>query len=190
MEKRAAEIIDAYQKWDDLQYTRSEEAKKIVRFYNGQVMNEFHGRPSGDQTIPDYFTLRLHISGKGIRDLVLNFPYIFEVAEPDDIRTPQQTARALMQLGGSVDIHAPPVDAPPVCVIDSGIQEEHILIEPGIDKASSHCFLVGKAPTDIADYVRPSGHGTRVRRGCTSWRGSSNDWRRRTRSLGAKCSCT
>ena len=103
MEKRAAEIADAYQKWDDLQYARSEEAKQIVRFYNGQVMSEFHGRPSGDQTIPDYFTLRLHISGKGIRDLVLNFPYIFEVAEPDDIRTPQQNARDLKQLAGSVD---------------------------------------------------------------------------------------
>lgn len=162
MEKRAAEIVEAYMKWDELQYARSEEAKKIVRFYNGQVMNEFHGRPSGDQTIPDYFTLRLHISGKGIRDLVLNFPYVFEVAEPDDIETPQQNARDLNQLAAKSDIRPPSVDAPPVCVIDSGIQEEHILIEPGIDKASSHCFLVGKAPTDVADYVKPSGHGTRI----------------------------
>ena len=162
MEKRATEIAEAYMKWDELQYARSEEAKKIVRFYNGQVMNEFHGRPSGDQTIPDYFTLRLRISGKGIRDLVLNFPYIFEVAEPDEIKTPQQIARDLKQLAVKLDIRPPSFNAPAVCVIDSGIQEEHILIEPGIDKASSHCFLVGKAPTDVADYVKPSGHGTRV----------------------------
>jgi hypothetical protein len=161
-EKRSAEIADAYQKWDDLQYARSEEAKKIVRFYNGEVMNEFHARPAGDQTIPDFFTLRLHISGKGIKDLVLNFPYIFEVVEPDDIRTPQQNARELTQLAARLDIRAPSDDAPAICVIDSGIQEEHVLIEPGIDKGSSHCFLVGKAPTDVADYVKPSGHGTRV----------------------------
>jgi hypothetical protein len=47
-------------------------------------------------------------------------------------------------------------------VIDSEIQEEHVLLEPGIDKSTSHCFLPGKQPTDVADYVSGGGHGTRV----------------------------
>lgn len=162
LQKRAAEIAEAYRKWDDLQYARSEDAKRIIRFYNGEVLGEFHGRPSGDQTIPDYFTLRVELSGKGARDLFLNVPFIFEVSEPDDIRTPQQIERELRALEANLVISAPPADAPKVCVIDGGIQEGHLLIEPGIDKTTSHCFVIGKAPTDIADYIKPSGHGTRV----------------------------
>ena len=59
-------------------------------------------------------------------------------------------------------IQPPDPKAPAVCVIDSGIQEGHFWLEPGIDKAESHCFLPGVASTDVADYVPPSGHGTRV----------------------------
>jgi len=47
-------------------------------------------------------------------------------------------------------------------VIDSGIQEAHVLIEPAIDQPSSRCFLPGNAATSVADQVPPGGHGTRV----------------------------
>ncbi len=56
----------------------------------------------------------------------------------------------------------PPTDAPIVCVIDSGIQESHLYLEPAIRDAESRCFLDGASPTDVTDYVKPSGHGTRV----------------------------
>ena len=49
-------------------------------------------------TLPDSFTLRLKIPGKGLKDLVLNYPYVFEVAEPDDIELPQQDARDLREI--------------------------------------------------------------------------------------------
>jgi len=42
-----------------------------------------------------------------------------------------------------------------VCVIDSGIQEEHRWLAPAMDSASSRCFLPGVAPDDVADYVIP-----------------------------------
>ncbi len=113
-------------------------------------------------TLPDSFTLRLRISGKGLRDLVLNYPYIFEVAEPDDIETPQQIARDLKAARARLNILPPDPAASAVCVVDSGIQEEHFLLEPGIDKETSHCFLPGISDSDVADYVPPGGHGTRI----------------------------
>ena len=56
----------------------------------------------------------------------------------------------------------PPATAPTVCVIDSGIQEGHVLLEPAIDKTSSFSFLPDRPHSDVADFVRPGGHGTRV----------------------------
>ncbi len=56
----------------------------------------------------------------------------------------------------------PPADAAAVCVIDSGIQEEHRLLAPALDRDTSHCFLPDTPPDRVADYVRPGGHGTRV----------------------------
>ncbi len=161
-ETRQQEINAAYERWDDLQYQRSEKAKEIIRFYNGDVIGEFHGNLSGNQTIPDYFTLRVRMIGRGVRDLVVNFPYVFEVAEPDDIETPQQIARQYAELQSTLTIEPAHDDAATVCVIDSGIQEEHLYLSPGIDTGSSHCFLPGVASTDVADYVASGGHGTRV----------------------------
>lgn len=99
---------------------------------------------------------------QGLKDLVLNYPYVFEVAEPDDIETPQQITRDLKVAQAHLSILPPDPTAPAVCVIDSGIQEEHFWLEPGIDKASSFCFLPGVSDSDVADYVPPGGHGTRV----------------------------
>ena len=113
-------------------------------------------------TLPDSFTLRIQISGMGLRDLALSYPYIFEITEPEEIETPQSTARELKKALLQLDVVAPDDGAPTVCVIDSGIQEEHPWLEPGIDKDTSHCFLPGIPITDIADRVRPSGHGSRV----------------------------
>jgi hypothetical protein len=46
----------------------------------------------------------LKISGKGLRDFVLNYPYVFEVVEPEDIALPQNLGQAVAQ--------APPVVTP------------------------------------------------------------------------------
>ena len=43
------------------------------------------------------FRIRIRIPGRGLKDLILNHPYIFEVAEPDDIELPQQHARQLRE---------------------------------------------------------------------------------------------
>jgi hypothetical protein len=57
---------------------------------------------------------------------------------------------------------APDANAAAVCVIDSGIQEAHVLIQPAIDQSTSYCFLPGRSRDEVGDFVRPGGHGTRV----------------------------
>jgi len=154
--------IEAYDKWDALKDERIQAIHGIIDHYGGEVLMNVDNVDVKALTLPDSFTLRLRILGNGLKDLVLSYPYIFEVVEPDNIETPQQVARDLKVVQSRLTVLPPPETAPAVCVIDSGIQEEHFLLEPGIDKATSRCFLPGVSDTDVADYVRPGGHGTRV----------------------------
>jgi hypothetical protein len=149
----------AYQKWDELKDERMTAVDEFVRFYRGEIIRDV--APNSDSP-PDYFELRLRLPGRGLKDLILNHPYIFEVAEPEEIELPQQHARLLRDIQTQLVVAPPSATAPVVCVIDSGIQEEHLLLEPAIDKTSSHCFLPNESPTDVADYVMDGGHGTRV----------------------------
>jgi hypothetical protein len=150
----------AYQAWDDLQYERQRQMEQIIQFYEGTI----HKITSPDPAVkfPDHFNLRVEIVGKGLRDLILNHPHVFEVVEPDDILLPQRAREAIEAAKLSITIHPPAATAPTVCIIDSGLQEGHFLLEKGIDKPSSHNFLPGASATDIADVVPPAGHGTRV----------------------------
>jgi hypothetical protein len=153
---------NAYDQWDALKEQRLQAVREIIAHYHGDILLNIDDAPVDAPTLPDSFTLRLKLPGRGLKDLVLNYPYIFEVAEPDDIELPQQLARELREVRARLEIQPPAASAPTVCVIDSGIQEEHFLLEPGIDKDSSHCFLPNTQASDVADYVRPGGHGTRV----------------------------
>jgi len=150
---------EAYEQWDDLKEERLETVQQFVRFYQGEITGD--AAPNSDVP-PDYFELRIRISGRGLKDMVLNHPYIFEVAEPDDIELPQAHARQLRDIQTRLTLNPPTQDAPAVCVIDSGIQEGHVLLEPAMDKPTSRCFLPNTAQTDVADYVPGGGHGTRV----------------------------
>ncbi len=150
---------EAYEQWDKLKDERLETVWQFIDFYRGEITGD--AAPNSDAP-PDYFELRIRISGRGLKDMVLNHPYIFEVAEPDDTELPQAHARQLRDIQTRLTINPPTQDAPVVCVIDSGIQEGHVLLEPAIDKATSRCFLPNIAKTDVADYVASGGHGTRV----------------------------
>jgi hypothetical protein len=154
--------LEAYDRWERLKEERLLVIRRIIDYYQAEILQDVDNHDAAALSLPDSFTLRIKISAKGLRDLVLNYPYVFEVAEPDDIETPQQIARELKALQAAIRIQPPPEDAPAVCVMDSGIQEQHILLEPGIDKSTSRCFLPAVSPTDVADYVPGGGHGTRV----------------------------
>jgi hypothetical protein len=106
--------------------------------------------------LEDSFSCEVEISGLGLKDLVLNYPFVFEVNEKDEIEI--YTA----DLGSSSEIEfealPPEPNSPTVGVIDSGIQENHRLLENAINGSISHIPI----DSSTANYVNPNGHGTRV----------------------------
>jgi hypothetical protein len=153
--------VAAYDAWEELADERTQQVYSFVQAYAGDVIGIFADPEAGAKLAED-FTLRLRINGKGLKDFVLNYPFIFEVVEPDDVQLPQSAREAIERARGEISFEPPPDDAPAVCVIDSGIQENHYLLEAAIDSDSSWCLLPDESPTDVSDYVRPGGHGTRV----------------------------
>jgi hypothetical protein len=153
---------DAYNAWDDIKSARETEIEQFVQFYGAEILHLIDGAAFNAAVLPDSFTIRLRILGKGLKDFILNYAYIFEVVEPEDIVLPQGTARVDERIEAAVVPAAPETNAPTVCVIDSGIQEAHTLLQPAIDQTTSYCFLPGKNPDEVSDYVAPGGHGTRV----------------------------
>lgn len=155
---------EAYEAWDNIKSAREDEITAIVTAsaYGGSILSIIDDEAADAVALPDSFTVRVQLPGRGLRDLVLNHPYIFEVVEPDDIELPQRAQEAIDRARDAVTLRPPSNNAPAVCVIDSGIQEEHYLLEPAIDKGTSHCFLPGRPETEVADQVRPAGHGTRI----------------------------
>lgn len=151
------------QSWDDVQSQRQDELKKFVSFYNGnrEIQSFIEGEIVAGALLPDSFSCRISISGKGLKDLVLNFPYIFDVSEPDEFSEFLQKEGLSETDEPSFVLEAPELNAPKVCVIDSGIQERHPLLKVAIDKENS-CSLVPGETDQTADYVTNGGHGTRV----------------------------
>lgn len=159
----ATSRAEAYDAWYDTQGERIDEVHRIIiDGYGGSIDSIIHDEPIEAVTLPDSFTMRVQVNGKGLKDFVLNFPFLFEAVEPDEVSIPASKPEAGPDAEATPP-SSPDDDAPAVCVIDSGIQESHLLLEPAIDKATSFCFLPPpESPTDVADYVRPAGHGTRV----------------------------
>ncbi|MCA9140554.1 MAG: S8 family peptidase [Planctomycetales bacterium] len=156
------ERMEAYERWDALKDSRLEDVESMLSPYSVDILKNWDNANVQAVELPDSFTLRIRIDGRGFRDFILNYPWVWEVTEPDDIETPQQMARDLDSLAIALTVNPPPKDAPIVCIVDSGIQESHLYLDPAIRKSDSRCFLDGASSTDVADYVKPSGHGTRV----------------------------
>ncbi|MBD1898395.1 S8 family peptidase [Trichocoleus sp. DQ-A3] len=153
-----------YQQWDALKSQREDELTDFVTSppYQGEILNIVDGIIPKSSELSDSFSCRIQISGQGLKDLVLSFPYIFDVSEPDEFAE-------ILQREGLRDTVSPPPfqlespesNAPKVCVIDSGIQERHSLLKAAIDSGNSRSWIPGKTQ-QTADYVSNGGHGTRV----------------------------
>jgi hypothetical protein len=154
--------VNAYNAWDAIKETRENEITRIVHQYGGEILHLIDGGAYDSAVLPDSFSVRLRVSGRALKDFVLTYPFVFEVVEPEIIGTspgPKEPTPAGPRRAEPIP---PEVDAPAVCIIDSGIQEAHALIRGAIDTPRSHCFLVDRLGTEVADLVAPGGHGTRV----------------------------
>jgi hypothetical protein len=151
---------NAYQQWDDLKEKRERQIRRFILGHEGEILQIVDGEAFDAARLPDSFSVRVSISGDGLRDLVLNYGYVFEVIEPEEIQLPQNGEIDDADDGDDTNIVAPPANAPAVCIIDSGIQEAHRLLQPAVDTNTSHSFL----PNDpsVMDGVSNGGHGTRV----------------------------
>jgi hypothetical protein len=150
-----------WEEWDDFALERKEDLTKFVeQDYQGKIYKMDDGEKPRFSEAPDSFSCRISISGKGLKDLVYNFPYVFEVTEPDNIQfniseTSDQNNQSTFEL------QSPHNDAPKICVIDSGIQEHHPLLANAIDTNYSKSWVI-RDEKITADSVSNGGHGTRV----------------------------
>lgn len=156
---------DAQDEWLDKAEARVKELRPIVSHYAGEfisgVVSDDGVETDSGMVFADSVQIRVRMSGAGFQDVVLNFPHLFEVSLPPELQV-IVTGRAEPSEAEEPEIHPPDPDALAVCVIDSGIQEQHRWLKPAIDTSTSRCFLPAKDPDDVADYVAPQGHGTRV----------------------------
>ncbi|SEJ16630.1 Subtilase family protein [Dyadobacter koreensis] len=119
----------------------------------------FYGSRQSDIVgLDDSFCAQVEISGKGLKDLVENYPFVFEVIEIEDTSIGDTAGQEVVL--NDIEILPPSDNAPIVGIIDSGIMEGHRYLASAIDAERSISYLVNNPST--ADHVIDGGHGTKV----------------------------
>lgn len=147
--RKKNEILD--QARYDLQEKRSEQLAEMVAAHSGKFIDS-------EVDFGDGFCVRVEINGAGLKDIVFNYPYLFEVNEYDPYSIELGSAEG--DNVGDLEFIEPDETSPTICVLDSGIQENHKFLEKAIQRQLSKSFL----PSDPStfDGVKNGGHGTRV----------------------------
>ncbi|WP_293914874.1 MULTISPECIES: S8 family peptidase [unclassified Sphingobacterium] len=155
-EQRIERWRDRYQKYeiekDDFEFARHEDVQRFLENYGAEIISGFISER-------DSFSFSVRLRGKILKDFVFNYPYVFEVIEKAVIDSPVGFEGDGEEW--DMDILPPSIDAPKVCVIDSGVMEGHKLLLPAILSKESMSFVPNSAHT-VADEVVNGGHGTRV----------------------------
>ncbi|QNR85070.1 S8 family serine peptidase [Pedobacter riviphilus] len=136
---------------DDEAFARQDKLDDLIALYGGEQI-------SGYIDFEDSYYVSFRIVGKGLKDIALSFPYLYELGEIDSYKLPEGLADGLVEI--APELEPPEADAPKICVIDSGIQEQHRLLEPAMDAGTSFSFVPGDV--SVADRVNGGGHGTKV----------------------------
>lgn len=122
------------------------------------LVTDYGGEVGSFVDYDDSFACRITVTGKALKDIVLNYQFLFEVVEYDPLTLPEGSSSETPQVNPNL---LPPLpNSPKVCVIDSGIQEGHRLLAAAIDVGASHSFIDGDVST--ADAASGGGHGTKV----------------------------
>ncbi|MEL6592668.1 MAG: S8 family serine peptidase, partial [Bacteroidota bacterium] len=150
------------EEWDQLQLNREDDFENFVRGLGGHclLLGDRDDR-SHLALLPDSFSGRIEISGKGLKDLAANYPYVFEISEPEQTSESLANRTTTATERPSFTLSPPSATAPKVCIIDSGIQESHRFLRAAMDTESSISWVPGEEHQK-ADYVSGGGHGTRV----------------------------
>ncbi|HVU53527.1 MAG TPA: S8 family peptidase [Puia sp.] len=109
-------------------------------------------------SLSDSFSCRIRVKGWALKFLVLKYQYVFDVTEYDSLIYAHPMTGAQVEI--EVGLEAPDEEDPAICVIDSGIQQEHRMIAFSLDSSASRSYLPGV--TDTSDGVADGGHGTKV----------------------------
>lgn len=145
-------------KWEKIRIEREDNLEKFISEYQGVILEMWDGS-SEEHPICDSFSARLRINGKCLQDLVLNFPYLFEIKEPAEINMGLFDGKDHTE-EWDIELEAPSESDPTICVIDSGIQEQHKYLSDAILQKESISMLPNNE--SVADEVESGGHGTRV----------------------------
>jgi hypothetical protein len=145
LDKYKAELIER----DEQLLNRQSHFEEFIAHY-GEIKSPF-------VELEDSFSCQVLISGKGLKDLVINYQYVFEVSEIDDIKGVEGQIGNVPEI--EIEIIPPDVDFPKIGVIDSGIMENHKYISLALAN-NSKSYIEGD--TSTADYVKGGGHGTKV----------------------------
>lgn len=143
-------------KWDAEQIDREEkllqrqdEFEKFISYY-GEVTSSI-------VELEDSFGCEVMITGIGLKDLVNNYQFVFDVSEVEDISVSNDKIEYIDDF--DVELLEPDEDAVEVGVIDSGIMEGHKFLSLAIKQENSKTYLNNDSS---ADFVKGGGHGTKV----------------------------
>lgn len=155
---------DNYQKEID----RESQLEAIVNAYNGIITDQIN--------FEDSFCYFININGKWLKNIAIIFPFVFEIKLQEDIDTISTISQNEEDIG-LITLESPEPDNAGVCVMDSGIQENHILLSSMVRWANSRSYL--PHDTNVWD---ANWHGTSV-----GWVVIYPSWIPRTGSYKANC---
>ena len=149
LESRNAKYEVALIERDEKQFEREIHFQEFIAVY-GEIISSI-------VDLEDSLGCEIRISAKGLRDLVVNYPFVFDIKEIEVI-----SGSEIQDYEGdtsNLEIIAPNENAPIIGVIDSGIMEQHRFLNSSID-SFSRSYIFGDDIID--DGVQNGGHGTRV----------------------------
>lgn len=135
---------------DELMMQRQNDFQEFIEHY-GSLESDF-------VELEDSFACEVRISGIGLRDLVVNYQFVFEVKEIDNVEG--NFANDFGSFDFDLETEAPDDNSPEIGIIDSGIMENHKYIDRAINPANSKSYVDGDSSTN--DKVNNGGHGTKV----------------------------
>ena len=159
LQKWKAEIEKLNQQISELELERESLIENFIKPYNAVVLDQF---TDCNKTVAgidffDSFVMKIEISFQGLKDLAENFPFVFEIKESDEIDVNADCSSELtLHHDAYRNILSPDDNSPKVCIIDSGIQEQHKLVKTAIKDEDSQCYINSGTTSDEAN------HGTRV----------------------------